>query len=418
LQPADEEPGDPLEPTELSEPSEEPTSGDEPFAGQEPSAGDAPAGLAPTAGFVHPGILLNAKQLDLVRSKVQQGAQPWKTAYDRARASEYGALGWQPKPRASVNCGSRSNPNEGCSDERRDAVAAYTHALLWYVSRDERHADTAIRILNAWAKTIKAHTLHNAPLQTGWAGSVFPLAAEIIRHTSTRWAQADIDTFAATLRRVYLPIVSAGRGGGTNGNWELIMTEATFAIAVFLDDRAAFNKAVATWRKRVPAYVYLKKDGAFPIAPNSSINTNEKIVKFWFGQRTFVDGLGQETCRDFGHTAWGIGAALAGAETAYQQGLDLYQEQSERLRAGLEFHAEYMLGKKPPAWLCGGKIANTDMPTWEIGYNHYNGRRGLALPFSQQFIEKNERKQSVPVNYFIAWETLTHAGVGSVGIAH
>ena len=81
-----------------------------------------------TAAFQHPGVLVSRGQLDLARRNALAGTQPWKAAYDAMRASSYAALSWSPKPRAIVECGSSSNPNYGCSDERGDAIAAYTHA--------------------------------------------------------------------------------------------------------------------------------------------------------------------------------------------------------------------------------------------------------------------------------------------------
>ena len=56
-------------------------------------------------------------------------------------------------------------------------------------------------------------------------------------------------------------------------------------------------------------------------------------------------------------------------------------------------------------------IATT--PAWEIGYNHFNGRLGLSLPKTQQMIQK---VRPTGLNYFIGWETLTHAGTGSIGL--
>jgi hypothetical protein len=38
----------------------------------------------------------------------------------------------KPNPRAVVECGANSLPNNGCTDERNDALAAYTQALLWF----------------------------------------------------------------------------------------------------------------------------------------------------------------------------------------------------------------------------------------------------------------------------------------------
>jgi Alginate lyase len=370
--------------------------------------------LAAPAAFRHPGVLVNQAQLDFVRAKVKAGAQPWKGAYDKMVASEYGSLSWTAKPRANVECGSKSNPNHGCSDERRDAVAAYTHALIWYIGRDDKHAQKSIAILEAWATTITQHTGHNAPLQTGWAGCMFPAAAEIMHRAYTGWSASGVQKVKDAFKNVYLPTVSKGNAGA-NGNWELIMTEATMNLAVFLDDKASFDKAVALWRRRVPAYIYLTSDGAYPKAATSVHNTKAKIIKYWQGQTTFVDGIAQETCRDFGHTEWGISAALGAAETAYQQGVDLYSEQSNRLRKGLEFHNDYNNGKAAPSWLCGGSISTAGIPTFEIGYNHFHDRMGKSLPETLQYLQQKVRPKADLTNYFIAWETLTHAGVGTTG---
>lgn len=263
-----------------------------------------PAGAAPSApaAFAHPGVTLSKGQLDSTRSKVNAGTQPWMGAFDQMTASKYADLNRTPKPRAVVECGSYSHPNHGCTDEREDAIAAYTHALAWYITRDERHARKAIELMDAWSAVIRDHTNSNAPLQTGWAGSSWPRAAEIIKYTYTytgTWA--DSGRFATMLRTVYLPEII--NGSNSNGNWELSMMEAAVGISVFLEDRASYDKAMAKFRTRTAAYVYLESDGALPkTVPSQNLNTREKIVRYWQGQSTFVNGLSQETCRDFTHT--------------------------------------------------------------------------------------------------------------------
>jgi hypothetical protein len=381
----------------------EPTPTPTPTSTPTPTA--TPTPVVPGA-FRHPGVLVNRAQLDFVKAKIQTGAQPWKAAFDKARTSTHGSLAYTPHPRAIVECGPSSNPNNGCTDERNDAVAAYTHALLWYHTGTAAHAQKSISIMNGWAQTITDHTNHNAPLQTGWAGSMWAPAAEIIAHTGAGWASADVTRFKTMLRNVYRPELI--NGSCANGNWELIMTNALMGIGVFLDDRPTFDKAVLLWRGRVPAYIYQTTDGSSPRAPGHCSRPS------WHGQTTFVDGVGQETCRDFGHMEWGITAAIDAAETAYQQGLNLYGEQSKRLRDGLEFHAKYDLGAPAPSWLCGGDISTANTPAWEMAYNHYNGRLGISMPMTQQMVA---RVRPTGVNYFMAWETLTHAGVGGVGIA-
>ncbi|HUR01125.1 MAG TPA: alginate lyase family protein [Nonomuraea sp.] len=363
-----------------------------------------PAAAAP-ATFTHPGVLLGRSQLDSMRTKVNAGTQPWKSAYDQMMGHSLASLTRAAKPRAIVECGRYSNPNNGCTDERQDALAAYTMALAWYVTRDGKYAQKAIEIMDAWSAVIKDHTNSNAPLQTGWAGSVWPRAAEIIRYTYTSWP--NVNRFATMLRTVYLPKVI--NGSNSNGNWELSMMEAAVGISVFLEDRTSYDKAIAKFRGRVPAYIYLSADGALPKgAPGSGLDTRDELVNYWQGQTTFVDGLTQETCRDFTHTGYGISAISHVAETTRIQGADLYPEVGERLRYALGFQSKYQLGAAVPAWLCGGGLNLGLGPITEVGFNALHNRQGIPMTNTQQLTE--QQRPAGTNQLFVAWETLTHAG--------
>lgn len=363
-----------------------------------------PAHAAPTT-FVHPGVDVSRSQLDFARTEVLAGAQPWKGAYDQMMASSYASLSRTPKPRATVECGSYSNPNYGCTDEREDAIAAYTDALAWYVTKDARYAQKAIEIMDAWSATITSHTNSNAPLQTGWAGSSWPKAAEIIKYTYTgTWANSA--RFATMLRNVYLPEVI--NGSNSNGNWELTMMEAAVGISVFLEDKTSYDKAMATFRTRTAAYIYLSSDGAVPkTVPSQNLDTTAKIVAYWQGQSTFVTGLTQETCRDLTHTGYGISSISHIAETSRIQGQDLYgTDIGERLRQALGFQAKYQLGAAVPSWLCGGSLTLGLGPVTEVGYNALHNRLGIAMTNTQTLTLQNRPAGSN--NLFVAWETLTH----------
>jgi hypothetical protein len=161
----------------------------------------------------------------------------------------------------------------------------------------------------------------------------------------------------------------------------------------------------------VAAHIYLTSDGPTPNPPpGTTVDTRSELVTYWHGQDRFVDGLTQETCRSFGYAGWGLAASAHIAETARHQGLDLYAEMRERMTNALELHATYELGASVPSWLCGGTVKPGLGPTLEVAYNHYAGRLGISLPKTKQLIES--RLRPAGANYFVAWETLTHAGNG------
>jgi hypothetical protein len=359
--------------------------------------------------FSHPGVLLNRAQLDLIRLRVSAGTQPQKAAFDALLASSLADLNYTPSPRATIECGPNSRPDLGCKDERRDATAAYTQALAWHITGNERYARNAIRIMNAWARTLTGgHVNENGPVQAAWTASVWPRAAEIIRYTSELWAKEDIARFQAMLVTQYVP--SLIHGCDENGNKELAMAEALINIGVFNNDRITFAQGVRMWRGRVPAVIYLGSDGPSPIAPPNGLPASAP----WSNkgvQPPLVDGVLQETARDPHHANMAFASLVNAAETARQQGLDLYGEQAARIVAAMEYQARFLRPNTTPA---PPKIMFSPQPTWEIAYNHFRNRLGTELPGMAAVIPAN-RPTGADLNHMV-WETLTHGEVGAVGL--
>lgn len=359
----------------------------------------------PSSGFRHPGVFVSLPQLELVRERVAEGRQPWKRAYDQMRKSPYASLSWDPHPREVVECGYYSNPDNGCRDEWRDATAAYTHALLWYFTGREAHARKAIGIIDAWSRVLKQHTHANRALQAGWSSAMMVRAAELMRHAYSGWSESRVKRAENMFRYVYLPSIRHAPPAGSEGNWDLIMLDGAIGIAVFMDNRELFDQLIGRWRARLPAYIYHSSDGARPVAPPGGVAS---LTGYWHGQATYVDGLVQETCRDLGHTAWGLEALAHVAETAWIQGVDLYAEAQPRLLAALEFHAGLALGDPVPSWLCGGALAGLFSPIPENAFNHYHHRLGIEMPRTEQLISQGRPQRA---SYFYAWTSLTSVQV-------
>src|SRR6266478_24478 len=202
---------------------------------------------APSAGFIHPGVLLNKAQLDGIKARVAAGTEPQKSAFAALKASKLGALDYTPHPRASVECGSNSRPDYGCKDEQADSEAAYAQALLWYITDEKVYAENAIKIMDAWSSTLTGgHTNNNGQVQASWTGDVFPRAAEIVRFSYKGWPEASIAQFQNMLTLQFLP--SLIHGTCENGNKELTISEALINIGVFTDNRSAFDHGVKMWR--------------------------------------------------------------------------------------------------------------------------------------------------------------------------
>ena len=357
---------------------------------------------------------MSAPQLAYVQQQVNAGVEPFAQAFKNLLASPYANASWAlqgPPASLVIECGGYDHPDHGCSAEDEDAVAAYTQALLFSLTGQPAHAAAAMRIMDAYAG-VREYNNSNAPLQAAWSASKWSRAAELIRHTSS-WPGAA--AFTSYLVRVVLPKIA--EGSNSNGNWELSMLEGMLGIAVLTEDSELLARAVGFWRTRVPAYLYMHQDGPRPVPlPHRPGGQGPPNTRGWYGQEVFnasVDGLCQELCRDLEHSQMGMAAALNAAETARIQGVDLFAEQRGRLSSALEFHANFLLGARPPRFVCGGSITDQTVtyPTFEVGYNALHNRLGIPLPRTLEHLQKDVRPLPCPVNrWMMAWETLTHGG--------
>lgn len=352
--------------------------------------------------FVHPGVLLDASSLQKTRDEIAAGVPHKVQALAAVRAHALAAPGYLATPFAKVECGSYDKPSIGCREERDDAKAAYTHALLWAYLGEEVHARKAVQIMDAWATTLTGgHGKANAPLQASWAAQMWTRAAEIMRHTSAIWPAADAQRFGTWLLQQYLPDIQR-MGPCPGGNWHASAIEARMNIGVYTDRRDIYDKAVADWKAYLPAYVYVPMDGA---APRPRPGCSIPVKELWYDQVTMAAGLSQETCRDLEHTAYGVSAFLNAAETNRLQGGMLYREEEERLVATMEFHTEMQARKDVPAWLCKGKLVKSIEGTMDLGHGLYAGRSGVALPHTSAWLRDNRPSLG---NFHYLWETLTH----------
>ena len=420
------------------------------------SAGQAVKFGAVTTGFTHPGILVDKAQLDFVKAKVAAGAQPWKAEFDKAKASVAGDTTQTANPVPTLKCttdparaASFGFTEAGCADIIVDSDAAYTQALLWYYSGNTAYAVTAKNILNAWASTMtgidfdqprypdtNGQVYANGQLFGGWAGTKFIRAAEILRYTYSGWTAADTTLEENHYKNVYYPIMKDGWTGGQNRT--AVMNETALDVAIFANDRAMYNYVLPQVKYTAKSLIYMPVDGSQPLYPQyqgvtSFVNPPAELSSVWSTPNSYISGLEQETCRDIGHTMMGLGAISNMAETAGIQGDDVFGPEQSRLVTSYELNAGYALeylantgnfnravtptGWMPTTnWACpkfaatgGGYAAAMG---WEIAYNNYNGRHGVAMPKTLQLITKVRAMTSTATRYGnnIGWETLTSAG--------
>ncbi len=324
-------------------------------------------------GFVHPGILHTATDLERMRKKVAAGAQPYLDGFRRLQSHSQSSSDYVVRG-GFVETGRK--PGVKSSQHESDANAAYQNAMMWAITRRQAHADKAIEILNAWSYKLKVISGRDRILAAGISGIKFAAAAEILRYTKAGWAARDIAQMESMLTNVYYPVLK-DMAGFANGNWALAALQTVMAIGVFTNDRAVFDRAVHWFRKG--------KD-------------NARLTHYVIN----AAGQCQESGRDQQHTMLGLGYLSVVAEIAWNQGLDLYGAENNRILAGFEYTASYNLGNAVPfqeTTDTTGKYHHTSIsskgrgrfrgrPIFEMVYNHYKHRRGMACPFTAAVVKK------------------------------
>lgn len=328
-----------------------------------------------------------------------------------------------------------------------DGQMAYKQALAYAATGDEGHAETAQRIMEGWAAVNSVWGLQheNGPLEAGWGCAAMSRAMELLKHSGwPGFKPAAYHAFVAWMggnlmkqMDVYVDDMTTpwARSGGQNvfGNWHSTIADCWVAFGVLTDDVARYRKGVQLYHTTVGDYLRWGR-GEF---------SSGRIV-----------GEASETLRDIYHTAFGLGGLVQTAEQAWQQHEDIYSSNSHALLAALELHARIINADaaqnpgmfppgfkkfkdmpEPPAgavwrfdirsqrWFAQDKATGKTvsylqdgvkyllgighLPTgWELAYNHYVGRLGLAMPETATLVANNW-----PDYFTFHWglATLTHA---------
>ena len=155
--------------------------------------------------FIHPGINQTTQDLQLMKTRVKKGEQPYKDAFDRLKASV--DTNFTVRPHAHVLRGPYGRPNIGGDDLSKSANMAYNNALVWYITNEKKYANKAIEILNAWSPVLWDFDYNDAKLLAAWTGHILCNAAEILRYTNSGWQKKDVESFTNMLMTVYYPLM-------------------------------------------------------------------------------------------------------------------------------------------------------------------------------------------------------------------
>jgi hypothetical protein len=364
---------------------------------------------ASAQSFVHPGLLHTEADFNRMKTKVDQGAEPWVSGWNALIWDGYSQLGATPRATAEV-----IRPGN-VAQMYIDIYRTYQCALRWKVSGDTRYADQAVTFLNAWSSTMTTLTgSADRFLAAGIHGYQWANIGEIMR-TYPGWAEADRVRFQGMLLNIFYPLNESflyGRNGGKdhNGaaitnywsNWDLCNMASALAIGVFCDRQDIYDRAMN--------YIYLG-------AGNGALD--RVIYQLHDGNL----GQMQESGRDQGHTTLSLSLLGVICEMAWNQGVDLYGYRNNRVLSAAEYVTRYNAGHDVPYvpymwgtgvngdWQAQWNVSSYGRPSHrpmaEMLYNHYVNRMGLAAPFTKAEAEYGRAEGSGGNGDQLGFGTLT-----------
>ena len=355
-----------------------------------------PLGGSAQEGFIHPGLLHSHSDIKRMKAAVAAGKGPIFEGFKILKESSYAQDDY--RMRGPFPEWGRA-PNIRKGETESDGLAVYQNALMWAITGKQAHAEKSIHILNSWVRSLKKVTGIDGVLASGLQGFMFANAAELLRYTGSGWSEEDAKRCAQWFLDAWDPTIEH-YAYFANGNWETAALQTRMAIAVYCNKRKMFEDTIR-----------------YAVAGAGNGSIPHMIV--------YPTGQCQETTRAQHYAQLGIGLLGCAAEVAWNQGVDLYGWNDNRILKGYEYTAKYGLGEEVPyrhyldrtgKYGIGGRHKNytgistisrgSFSPIFERILNHYSARRGIPTPYSARVVKmKNPETFN---NDHVGLGTLTH----------
>ncbi len=388
-------------------------------------------------GFRHPGGLHTDADFERIKAQLAAGNEKVTAAYNILKNAEYAQPTTATWPVETII---RGGSGENYINAARGASIAYQNALRWKIEGNEACAKHAVDVLMAWANACKGiGGDSNFALAGGLYGYEFAQAAELVRDYEG-WKPKDFETFKGWMLDIWYPTImrflrsrndtwrnwryDASHGGQRPGhywsNWGLCNTLALMSVGILCDDVFIYNQAMSYYKYDQAELA--KVNYPWPWAPENTetdkynCGLNEYIDNLVPNVAEYADETGaygkvgqmQETGRDQGHAQMAAGLAVDICQTAWNQGDDLFSYHDNRIAAGIEFQAAYNFDNRDDlpwanyhytdchsawhiAWVQGGPNGGSRgeiRPYWARVIGHYEGVKGVKMPFSEIALEK------------------------------
>ena len=194
-------------------------------------------------------VFISEARLRTLKSRVEHKAEPTWSAWLILKKSAESALDREPHaptewfvPFFYEDPDGHTKAKEGLQD---DANAAYSLALVYRMTDDERYAQVAARLINAWGAEVKnLKREEDSCLSFSYHFPALIIAASLLKDSES-WPTGEQEAFRRFVREKALPLNTMSRKNNW-GNWGLVLV---LACAAYTDDPSLLERGATRWKE-------------------------------------------------------------------------------------------------------------------------------------------------------------------------
>ncbi|RXF68629.1 alginate lyase family protein [Arcticibacter tournemirensis] len=204
-------------------------------------------------GYEHPGGMHTREQIEFVKRQVEQGREPWLSAFRQLKEKADVSLTREHHAVSDFHIPGFYLDKKGHQESAMvlwvDGFNAYSCALAWTLTGKKEYADKAIYFLDAWASVNKRYSEADGPLVMTYSGASLVMAGELMR-SYRPWKKQNREMFRHWVTSVYQDACRSIRSRKNNwGDWG---TYGAMLADYFLDDSADMEFNIRQLKESLP----------------------------------------------------------------------------------------------------------------------------------------------------------------------
>lgn len=316
--------------------------------------------------FRHPMTVIDQAELEVAKARVAAGIYPQAAVFPFLIRDAEAAQSFTPDPPATMEIMAGYAANSNLEEMRewlwRNRTAAYTSALAYAYTGEDKYAEKAVEILNAWAEKGTTFTGYDRGLQLASWFSGMLYAADLI-YDYPGWRHEDRERFKDWWRESVLPHTRQIMYERSN-NWKDAGILGVLAAAVVLEDRELLREGLV----ELTSYFYERVDESVVHKGLWKIRRDGDVVY-----------LPKEVVRNEGvsgvtYTGYALTSAVQALEIARYAGYNLWHHETPQgvtFQDVIEWYFRWDVLAEPFPWHANPNRGRTRKNPYEIANNHY-----------------------------------------------